>query len=540
MASINDYIQYNPSYVSNQTISSYSPRFIGEFIFNTTTNTLLYWSSAGWKEVTNGAIDNILVASSYANRPPVSTPNVLLRCISEGKLYFSDNGDWTAFGGTVIETDPVWQAEKVNYYSKSEANSLLATKQPVFTSGSISTTTSGITITGTDNLVSNSSTIDIQDSNSTQKGLLSSADWNTFNNKVSSITNNITNPINTISSTVNGVTSTTNSVNTVVNSINSQNQIVTTVNGISSVPANIIVVNNNILYQQNIPHGTFVPFDNIFSVGVSPATGTKFFYLRSLSGTRQVQFGTGTTYDNGSVSGVGVTGETGVASITTTGQIITTQASGYNTRNTCWVRDITTGQVYIIYAWHFSGTQSTISVDKLGNRVTLPTAVTNVTGSWGTIYSGSPTTATLINALDINITPLFSSFTQNLQGSSLVTYDSTNGVFKCNPTTLDFYAFRMGLRLNATVVGGTGTSSFYRVSLRRPDGVTVINSVLYNKAQGSTNTLVAEVIADIPTRVFSGGSDNFQTGGFKVYMSKISGQDLSITANQTQTLIFER
>ena len=65
----------------------------------------------------------------------------------------------------------------------------LAGKQPLLTPGSISTSTTGITIgNGAASTVGPNVTVDIQTASGSQPGLLSSTDWTTFNNKQAALT----------------------------------------------------------------------------------------------------------------------------------------------------------------------------------------------------------------------------------------------------------------------------------------------------------------------------------------------------------------
>ncbi|MCX7880882.1 MAG: hypothetical protein N2517_09515, partial [Ignavibacteria bacterium] len=57
--------------------------------------------------------------------------------------------------------------------------------EPVLAKGNLTTTTSGVTITnGTNAVIGSGTSIDIAIASGTQTGLLSSTDWNAFNNKV--------------------------------------------------------------------------------------------------------------------------------------------------------------------------------------------------------------------------------------------------------------------------------------------------------------------------------------------------------------------
>lgn len=84
--------------------------------------------------------------------------------------------------------------------------------EPTLTKGNLTTTTTGLTITGgTGAVIGSGTTVNIQTANTSQAGLLSSTDWNTFNNKQSTLT------LGTLSTSTTGVT-VTGGTNAVVGS----------------------------------------------------------------------------------------------------------------------------------------------------------------------------------------------------------------------------------------------------------------------------------------------------------------------------------
>jgi hypothetical protein len=50
---------------------------------------------------------------------------------------------------------------------------------------------------------------------------------------------------------------------------------------------------------------------------------------------------------------------------------------------------------------------------------------------------------------------------------------------------------------------------------------------------------IARTVAVIPTRVFPGGADPYQTDGFKVFMVKTNGSDFILDNVNNQEIVFE-
>jgi hypothetical protein len=113
----------------------------------------------------------------------------------------------------------------------------------------------------------------------------------------------------------------------------------------------------------------------------------------------------------------------------------------------------------------------------------------------------------------------------------------TSSRFIFNPNTKNFYQFNIFLRLSGTITGGAGVTSNFLVQLRRGDGTTVIaqKSFQYiSKASGTTFT--NEELFSFSSYVFSGGADPFQgtassptTNGYRLFISKISGNDITLS-----------
>jgi hypothetical protein len=74
-------------------------------------------------------------------------------------------------------------------------------------------------------------------------------------------------------------------------------------------------------------------------------------------------------------------------------------------------------------------------------------------------------------------------------------------------------------------------------SIRRPNGVTEVTSVQLIRI--NTGAFISKTAAVIPTRVFPGGADLYQTNGFKIYAVKNTGSDFTFDTTNTQEIVFE-
>jgi len=110
--------------------------------------------------------------------------------------------DWSTFNGKQDalgftpenvankDTDGTLSANSDTKYPSQKAVKTYAdTKQPAFTPGDISTSTSGVTVgAGANSTVGPDVTVDIDTASGSQPGLLSAADWTTFNDKEDAVT----------------------------------------------------------------------------------------------------------------------------------------------------------------------------------------------------------------------------------------------------------------------------------------------------------------------------------------------------------------
>jgi hypothetical protein len=107
MSGINNFIQGNPEVKSTAELSTYQGKYVGQLVFNSTTNMLFFWNGTTWINGNDGQINNVLVANNYASRPAIGATNILLYCIEERKIYVVDtaSGQWVEqAGGAVITT----------------------------------------------------------------------------------------------------------------------------------------------------------------------------------------------------------------------------------------------------------------------------------------------------------------------------------------------------------------------------------------------------------------------------------------------------
>ena len=133
----------------------------------------------------------------------------------------------------------------------------------------------------------------------------------------------------------------------------------------------------------------------------------------------------------------------------------------------------------------------------------------------------------------VDMTNIFGSLTST-EFNPLITYDSKAEVFKASGTTDFFYSFFVNIRISC--IFDAEEQSEISFSLRQIDG-TQITSVEYPTIRSSP--FISKTVAVIPTRVFAGGSDLYQTEGFKVFATVNFGPDLELETRNPQEIIFE-
>ena len=93
----------------------------------------------------------------------------------------------------------------------------------------------------------------------------------------------------------------------------------------------------------------------------------------------------------------------------------------------------------------------------------------------------------------------------------------------------------MNIRISGTF--GSNNTCVLSFSIRRPDDVTEITSV--ELVRISSGGFLEKTVAVIPTRVFPGGGDPYQTEGFKIYAVKINGPNFTLDTTNNQEIVFE-
>jgi len=140
----------------------------------------------------------------------------------------------------------------------------------------------------------------------------------------------------------------------------------------------------------------------------------------------------------------------------------------------------------------------------------------------------------LVSVTPINLTPIYGGLVTT-SFNPLIFYDGINGVFKADLSTDYFYSFFINIRISGTF--SSNNQSELSFSIRRPDGVTEITSV--EVVRLSSGNFIRKTVAVIPTRVFPGGADPYQTEGFKIYVVKKSGTDFTFDDVNDQEIVFE-
>ena len=132
--------------------------------------------------------------SGYA-RLPVGTDDYTLIADSAQPLGLR----WAPAGSGSV----VWGGITGTLSNQTDLQSALNAKQNTLTLGALSTSTTGVTVTGgTGAVIGAGTTVNIQTASTSQPGLLSAANWNTFNNKQNALSlGNLTTPTTGVSVT---------------------------------------------------------------------------------------------------------------------------------------------------------------------------------------------------------------------------------------------------------------------------------------------------------------------------------------------------
>ena len=128
-----------------------------------------------------------------------------------------------------------------------------------------------------------------------------------------------------------------------------------------------------------------------------------------------------------------------------------------------------------------------------------------------------------VSTVPLNCTPFFNASTVEVQGvANPLIYNSATNVISIDPTTNYFYSFSLRVRLNIRLTySNTGIFFF---ELRRANNVTIVDTYILTipTGVGSVNTPTFFSF-EINTRIFSGGTDLFQTEGFTLYFYGTAG-----------------
>lgn len=136
-----------------------------------------------------------------------------------------------------------------------------------------------------------------------------------------------------------------------------------------------------------------------------------------------------------------------------------------------------------------------------------------ITSSYGVRWTDS--TSTTVNTTEVDLTALFGAGTQTDISKHPFSYvgGATNGLF-VSMEYVDSFFFDVVMRLSGTSPSPVAASQPITFYLRRTDG-SLITTIDYIVGRGLTNVFTNTALI-IPTFVFSGGADPYQTLGFRI------------------------
>lgn len=198
------------------TAARFDTAFAGKTTTNLAEGSNLYYTSARFNtafaaksttdlaEGTNLYFTNGRAQSAISATSPLTYALGVLGCqtASGSQAGCLSSSDWSTFNGkqsALVFSSPLVNTSgtvsipvatsSANGYLSSSDWTLFNSKQPGFTPGTISTSTTGVTVgSGTSSTVGPNVTVNVQTASGSQPGLLSSADWTTFNSKQSALT----------------------------------------------------------------------------------------------------------------------------------------------------------------------------------------------------------------------------------------------------------------------------------------------------------------------------------------------------------------
>ena len=163
----------------------------GMVVFDNSDKKVYFFDSAAWNQVGGGssATTGLRLKGNVLSLDPTGTASIGLSgtaptSTDKGKLFVWDGNQWTTTP-TPTTTNQILKWDITNGWVLGTDNTGTAT------TGNLTTTTTGVTITnGTNSVIGTGTTVNIQNATGSQPGLLSSIDFTTFNNKVSGVTAN--------------------------------------------------------------------------------------------------------------------------------------------------------------------------------------------------------------------------------------------------------------------------------------------------------------------------------------------------------------
>lgn len=105
---------------------------------------------------------------------------------------------------------------------------------------------------------------------------------------------------------------------------------------------------------------------------------------------------------------------------------------------------------------------------------------------------------------------------QSTEYSPPIIFDTANGVIKVDPSTTYSYPFSIQFRFIMRI-SGAQTRRLY-IQIRRPNGTTIVDSFPFDFGSDIATNTPFFLSSVLQTRIFSGGTDLYQTQGFKVFL----------------------
>lgn len=164
----------------------------GMVVYNSTSKFIHYHDGTAWNQIGGGssAATGLRLQGNVLSLDPTGTASIGLSgsaptAVDKGKLFVWDGAQWTT------TPTPTTTNQILKWDNTTGAWVLGTDNTGTATTGNLTTTTTGVTITnGTNSVIGTGTSVNIQNATGSQSGLLSSTDFTTFNNKVSGVTAN--------------------------------------------------------------------------------------------------------------------------------------------------------------------------------------------------------------------------------------------------------------------------------------------------------------------------------------------------------------